>query len=214
MALRPLQAMNPFGVFDGYDTEYKTLKGGEVVTLAAINVGTDLASADANGADGYVGLVTRKRPAITKNLVSGNRPLFLADEGIAGYGTLFGQVVGGVAGQVTNGTVLGPHTAEGSGKVTVWNFPGTYAVTLDAVDTSVNGVVPTNTNISVSTPLYATATGLLTTAAGSRFENIVVARFVEFSTNGSLVTSPKFLVSASGPTASFTEAVILWTVES
>lgn len=217
MALKPLSAHLPLGQFDGKDSDYNVIKGGEVMTLiGTLTTGADLAAADIQ--DGYVGTTSKLRPVATKTLISGSRPLFLADDGIANYGTLFGTLVGGIAGKVvTGGTALGPHSAEGSGKVTLWNQPGMYAVTLDAVDTTaLTGLVPDNAGLNVGSPLYATTAGLLTPALGSAFESVVVARFIEFTANGgTLVNTPNYLVSAlnspSGNAAQkvkFTEAVI------
>jgi len=196
MALKLLQSgSNPLGQFDGVDNEYLTLKGGEV--LGYIQNGT------ARTAVGFI------HPAHT-----GNRPIMLADEGVAGYGTLFGTVVGGVGGQVaTGGTVLGPHTATGSGKVTCWDKPGLYAVSLDACDVDATldwhpgrnlnaftldgedgsgtwsgpGVVP-----PFSTP--GSKAGFLTASNTNVVNN--VASFVSFETNGSLVNTPNKLVAA------------------
>lgn len=217
MALKPLQTMNPYGEFDGKDSELTSLLGGEVVTLGSV----DITAADQHASDtkdGYAGTTTKKRPYITKTLASGVRPLFLADEGIAGYGTLFGSLVGGTVGQNTAGTVIGPHSTAGSGKVTVWNFPGLYAVTLDAVDTTAStGLVPTNSTLVPGAALYATTAGKLTPDAGSAFESVVVARFSEFTTNGSLVNTRVDLVSAlNSPTGGvaakmpFVQANIFW----
>lgn len=221
MALRPLQAHYPLGQFDGYDTETTlgnsdTLLGGEVVTLVNYTfsgtfAGTDDAAYDADGRDGYVGTTRKHRAIATRNLPLDARPLFLADEGANNYGTLFGELVGAVAGKKISGGQLGPHTAAGSGKVTCWDKPGLYAVTLDAVDTAADGLVPGNATLDVGDPITATSTGLLTpvgSAAGS-FDsgNMPVARFVEFSTDGSLVTTPNFLVSSVASVA-FTQVVI------
>lgn len=216
MALKLLQpGTQPLGQFDGYDTEVLTLKGGEVVTFDAVNLtSTDKAAADVF--DGYSAPLVEKRTVVTRNLVSGDRPLMLADDGIAGYGTLFGTVVGGTVGQVvTGGSVLGPHTATGSGKVTCWDKPGLYAVSLDACDTTAStGLTPTNTTLATGAALYATSTGLLTPNSGAAFESFVVGRFVEFATNGSLVNTPNRLVQAlnspsgaSAPAKSFAYAV-------
>jgi hypothetical protein len=217
MALKPLSAQLPLGLFDGKDSDYNTIKGGEVMGLiGTLLTGADNAAADV--LDGYVGTTSKLRPAATKSLVSGMRPLFLSDDGVANYGTSFGTLVGGIAGRVvTGGTSLGPHTAEGSGKVTLWNQPGLYAVTLDAVDTTaLTGLVVDNAGLNVGSPLYATVNGLLTPAIGSAFETQVIARFIEFTANGgTLVNTPNYLVSAlnspSGSAAQkvrFTEAVI------
>lgn len=203
MSLKLLQpGSNPLGQFDGYDASTLLLKGGEVVTLKSVDVpNADKASADVY--DGYINTAgVQKRPVVTSTLTSGDRPLFLADEGITGYGTLFGSVVGGTVGQqVTGGAVLGPHTATGSGKVTCWDKPGLYAVSLDACDTNAStGLQPTNLTINTGSALYATTAGLLTPNSGAAFEAVAVARFVSFDTNGSLVTTPNNLVAAiNGP---------------
>ena len=192
---------DPLGQFDGYDYNFLTLKGGEVVTFASMAVpSTDLAAYDSF--DGYMNPSgTRKRTVVTRTLVSGSRPLMLADDGIAGYGTLFGSVIGGTVGQDTTGTALGPHTAYGSGKVTCWDKPGLYAVSLDACDTDVtNGLQPTNTSLDAGAALTYTSTGLLCTVASSRGVGgaPTIARFVEFDTNGALVNTPTKLVTAAG----------------
>jgi hypothetical protein len=220
MALKPLNTNNatPLGQFDGYDSVVTSFKGGEVASLLFLDItGSDKAAYDVN--DGYVGTSTHRRPAVTFNLTSGIRPLFLADDGTSGYGTLFGSVVGGTVGQVsTGGAELGPHTATGSGKITLWGTPGLYAVTLDAVDTtSSTGLTTTNSSLAGGAALYATSTGKLTPTSGSAFETVVVGRFIEFSTNGSLVNTPDYLVAAlnspsgdvsSARQRSFTQAVI------
>ncbi len=84
---------------------------------------------------------------------------------------------------VTGGAVLGPHTATGSGKITVWHMPGLYSVSLDAADTSSStGLTTTNATLTVGDALYATSAGLLTPDSGSSFEaDVVVGRFVEFA---------------------------------
>jgi hypothetical protein len=216
MSLKLLQpGTQPLGQFDGHDDEYLTLKGGEVVTLASRALSTgDKAAKDSF--DGYV--PPANRAVVTKTLTATSRPLFLADEGITGYGTLFGSVVGGVVGQLTTGAVLGPHTATGSGKVTCWDKPGLYAVSLDAVDTTAGtGLVVTHATLTTGSPLYYTAGGLLTPTLASSPGGAgpVVARFVDFETNGSLVTSTNHMVTAlnspsgsAAPTKNFSFAVI------
>jgi hypothetical protein len=234
MSLKLLQpGIQPLGQFDGYDADFLTLKGGEVVTFGSVptpgqpgitSPGFDKAAYDAF--DGYVNPQTGvgpndlgpRRPVVTRtfagsgalqsvlNQGSAVRPLMLADDGILGYGTLFGAVVGGTVGQQVNGpntytgAILGPHTALGSGKVTCWEKPGLYAVSLDACDTTVaTGLQPTNTSLDVGAALSFTSTGLLTpTASGTPLfsSGANVGRFVEFVTNGSLVTTPNSLVAA------------------
>ena len=198
MALKPLQPGGlPLGQFDGLDSEVLTLKGGEVVTLKSVA----LSANDKGAADVFDGYSrasnVQKRTVVTKTLTSGDRPLMLADEGISGYGTLFGSVIGGNVGQLTTGAVLGPHTATGSGKVTCWDKPGLYAVSLDAVDTTAStGLAPTNTTLDTGAILYATTAGLLTPNSGAAFQAVAVGHFIEFSSNGSLVTTPNRLTQA------------------
>lgn len=233
MSLKLLQpGIQPLGQFDGLDSDVLTLKGGEVVSFTSVTTnsqpgvttaGLDQAAYDAF--DGYVNVSgTFKRPAVTRlwdgthlpsdgyTAVSGvatGRPLFLSDEGITGYGTLFGTVVGGTVGQTVYGpnstvaaaNLLGPHTATGSGKVTCWDKPGLYAVSLDAVDTtSSTGLVPTNTSTLYSgVALGFTSMGLLTPSGSAQDIThglVKVGHFVEFNTNGSLVTTPNYLVAA------------------
>ncbi len=228
MSLKLLQpGTQPLGQFDGLDIDVLTLKGGEVVSFCAVTVsgqpgvttaGQDQAAYDAF--DGYVlQSTTFKRAAVTRlwdgthlpstgnySTTLGGRPLMLADEGITGYGTLFGTVVGGTVGQQVNGpnsvtgAVLGPQTATGSGKVTCWDKPGLYAVSLDNVD---GYLQPTNGALIVGQSLSFTTTGLLTpnytgnpNVIGGFGTGPVVGHFIEFNTNGSLVTTPNFLVAA------------------
>lgn len=219
MSLKLLQpGCQPIGQYDGLDTEVLTLKGGEVVTFSSVLVpSTDKAAADAF-ADGYV--APSSRVVVTKTLSSTSRPLMLADEGITGYGTLFGTVVGGTVGQQVNGpssvtgAVLGPHTATGSGKVTCWEKPGLYAVSLDACDPNVsNGLQPSNPTLTTGFALTYSASGLLTPVGSTLAVGgaPTVARFIEFETNGSLVTTPNSLVAAlnspSGNVSSVTSKV-------
>src|SRR5271165_5245429 len=159
---------NPLGQFDGYFGETLNFKGGEVCTWAAMAYPAPGAGDVDN--DGYVITAMGKAvPGVSRALLtSSSKPLFLSDDGIQGYGTLFGAVVGGMVGQQVNGpyaytgAVLGPHTATASGKVTVWDKQGLYGTTLDAVDTAATGLVPTNATLTVGAGITYTATGLLT----------------------------------------------------
>lgn len=218
MSLKLLQpGIQPLGQFDGVDSEVLTFKGGEVCTFSYVTTsgqpgvttpGQDQAAYDQF--DGYVNASgTFKRPAVTKTHAATSnaaRPLMLADDGITGYGTLFGSVVGGAVGQqVSGGAVLGPHTSTGSGKTTCWDKPGLYAVSLDAVHSSLQ---PTNTTLTGGDALGFTTGGLLTqatnaasvssngSAVGSGGVAVLVGRLVEFNTNQSLVTTPNYLVAA------------------
>lgn len=218
MSLKLLQpGIQPLGQFDGLDADVLSTKGGEIVTFTYVNStgqpgvavsGEDKAAYDSF--DGYVNASgTFKRPAVTKTHAGTSfvaRPLMLSDDGITGYGTLFGSVVGGSVGQVvTGGAVLGPHTATGSGKTTCWDKPGLYGVSLDATHSSLQ---PTNTTLTGGDALGFTTGGLLTQATnaasvsstsdavGSGGVAVVVGRLVEFNTNQSLVTTPNYLVAA------------------
>lgn len=211
MALKPLNPKHePYGVFDALDADVTSFKGGEVVQFTYVSAtGSDKAAKDVF--DGYVSNSAKNRPVVTKTLVANAYPLFLADEGVSGYGTLFGVAVGGTAGQQVSGSALGVHTAYASGKVTLWDGPGLYAVTLDAVDTTAStGLTKTNASLAGNDKLYATSAGLLTPTVGSAVDSTVVGRFIEFTTNGSLVTTPSDLVTGA---TEFTQAVIRFHVE-
>jgi len=220
MALKPLFGKNlPYGQFDGLDSQVTSSLGGEVCTFTYVALATDTHAADVE--DGYMA-AANTRAAVTSTLTTGARPLFLCDEGTSGYGTIFGSLVGATVGQiVTGGAVLGPHTAAGSGKVTLWDAHGMYGITLDAVDTTVNsGLVPTNPALVGGDAIYATAAGLLTPDAGSAFEAVVLGRFIEFAPNGNLVTSSLGQIQglnsptgSSAPGAQFDMAVIHWAPE-
>lgn len=229
MALKLLQpGTQPLGQFDGLDNDVLTIKGGEVVSFAQVTTsgqpgvttgGLDQAAYDAF--DGYVNQGgTFKRPAVSRlwggastlPSTGAQFPLMLADDGILGYGTLFGAVVGGTVGQQVNGpttytgAILGPHTSTGSGKTTCWDKPGLYAVSLDAVDTAATtGLQPTNTSLTVGSSLtFQQSTGLgtggtltpVSTGTNKVSGGTVVAYLVEFNTNQSLVTTPNYLVAA------------------
>ena len=179
MALKLVnQAGNPLGQFDGLDgngstTGFLSLKGGEVVTFGMVvaTAATDKAAYDSF--DGYV--QPNRRPVVTRVLTDASRPLMLADDGISGYGTLFGSVVGGTVGQVsTGGAVLGPHTA--------------------------TGLVPTNGSLTSGFGLTYTTNGLLTPdGSAADAGGPVIGRFIDFETNGSLVTTPNSLAGTLNP---------------
>lgn len=201
MSLKPLQATLPLGQFDGLDAILPTLKGGECVTFSQVTrTGSDKASSDSF--DGYEAATFR--PVVNRYGYSTGvsaapsattRPLMLADEGIAGYGTLFGTVVGGTVGQVsTGGTVLGPHTSAGSGKVTLWSQPGLYAISVDNTAALLQPTVVVAAGTAVYAKLFddLTSSGLLTTDSSGN--GTAVGNFIEFATNGSLVSTPNNLV--------------------
>lgn len=204
MALKILQPTSqPLGQFDGLDADVLLVKGGEVLCFDTVSLtGTDLGASDSF--DGYSndGSAAGVRTVLRLANDGYARPRMLADDGVAGYGTAFGTVVGGTAGQVaTGGTVLGPHTATGSGKLTAWDKGGLYAVSLDACD-----LATTDATLTAGTPLYfytsGSKKGQLCTAAGAVGANSsavgdvgIVGYFVSFETNGSLVNTPNHLVA-------------------
>lgn len=204
--------VNPLGQFDGYTGETLNFNGGEICTWAAMP--WPAAGAQDVDSDGYIPSSTLGKmvPGVSRALLSSTtKPFFLSDEGTKHYGTLFGAVVGGSVGQQVNGpntytgAVLGPHTATGSGKVTIWDKPGLYGVTLDAVDASADGLVPNSTTaLTVGSTLtftgssYSGGAGCLTPVGSSHQVSgaPVVGRLASFETNGSLVTTPQTLVAA------------------
>lgn len=255
MALKLKQAgLQPLGQFDGYDSDYTTILGGEIgffqTVIYKFPGSADLGAYDAF--DGYAGFANYGtnqswvRPAISHTFSSAAlgglgdtspRPLFLLDEGQIGYGTMFGYVVGGVVGQVvpnpsnvttTNTTVLGPTTALASGKVTCWDKPGLYSITLDAVDPAITpGALNSGAAALPGAPVYFMSTGKLTFTAGSAWNGVatsnIVGRFVEFATSGALVTTPNYLANPpvagsagqnwQGFVRKFTEMVISFRIE-
>src|SRR5574343_1989303 len=176
MALRILNpGIEPLGQFDFADGYLLIVKGGEVCTLTALsrtNTASEKAAHDA--LDGYTNYSQNKRAGLTLNIaVNTARPLWLTDGGtgasgiIQGYGTLFGQVIGTSVGLATSGTNLGPHAVLAAGKVTAWDKPGLYAVTLDAVDAdATNGLQPSNVAMVPQKAIYPTILGVLTPTAG------------------------------------------------
>lgn len=209
MALKLLQPGNNPLSFDGYDADFLTIKGGEVGRLMQVpyvnpqSLTSDKASPDSY--DGYHG--TTYRTVVSHTLpttTDAYRPLFLLDEGTNGYGTMYGVVCGGYAGasvpnpsNLAGATNLGFHTALGSGKVTCWDKPGLYAVTLDAVATSVTAT----SSVTTGDALYANTDGQLTLTSGEAHDSgasggpTIVGRFVEFTTNRSLVTTPSWVAN-------------------
>lgn len=187
----------PLGQFDLLDT-VTGLKGGEVMMLALAartNSASEKAAADV--LDGYdYGAAPGQRPA-ARLATTGDvdkLPLCLADDGSSpDYMTMFGQVVGATAG-LGSGSVLGPHTTTGSGKVTLWDKPGLYVVTVDAVHAGVPGA-----SLAPGTTLGFDTNGKLARMA-SAVANSGVASFVEFEggrKTASLVTTPARLVGAA-----------------
>nr|BDD46232.1 hypothetical protein 64 [bacterium] len=173
--LKPLQpGIEPLGQFDIEDDDVSSVVGGEVATLQALDVTSDLYAADVFGDPG-------PQLHLTLSSVSAVRVFYgLVDEGTsaggegsASYGTLFGTVIGAVTGKgtgfgsdSTSGVVVvGPATMRGSGKATLWTKPGLYGVTSDAWEDSTEYDAA-----SLNDPIYGDATaataGKLTTSSG------------------------------------------------
>lgn len=217
MALYILQpGVQPLGQFDFDDTDLPNVVGGDLATLDRTSARTNTSSEKhAADADGYsadlidVGTPTGYRTLfrLADSATETAKPMYLIDDGKTGYGTLFGQVIGVPAGLSTTGTNAGPHTASASGKVTLWDKAGLYAISLDALDT---GVVPYTSGNLYDTPipgdlLYRGAnTGKLSkTQTGSEK---FVAMFVELTNSRSLVNTPAALV---GSTSSLFDRIVV-----
>jgi hypothetical protein len=213
MALKTYQpGLYPMGQFDLLDGYYSLVKGGEIGTFFAAsrtNSTSEKAARDAR--DGYTNATDVKRAAIAPRVnATTARPLFLLDEGTTGYGTLFGQVIGGPAGLATSGTNLGPQTFYASGKVTCWGTPGLYGVSVDAVDTSADGLVLTNSSCDPGAKVQPQNDGVLTLSTAGTAVDVTVGRFSEFNTSPFLVSTPASLVGAA---ESATEVVFHYHVE-
>jgi len=198
MALYPVQpGIQPLGMFDVKDTVLSGLKGGEVMTLGAEGVtNTTSETAAFDVLDGYTFATPAKRPVAVLASVATHAFVALADEGTGpDYFTMLGTVVGGKTGLVVSGGATnGPHTATASGKVTLWDKPGLYEVTTDAlpVDFASSALVP-GTSV-----LGFTSTGKLQRSGGADVQtDSGCAVFVEFAHSSSLVTTPAHLVGAS-----------------
>ena len=201
MALHILQpGIEPIGHFDLIDSYQSALLGGEVGTVFGVtrtNTSTEVAAYDAR--DGYDHVSNVHRVGVANSInASTARPLWLLDEGTLGYGTLFGQVIGTPAGLSTTGTNIGPHTAAGSGKVTCWDKPGIYAVSVDAVNTAADGLTLTSSiTLSPGLEIRCLKSGKLTPVGSTGAVAVEVGRFLEFETSPYLVRTPNSLVGAT-----------------
>lgn len=187
MALFLLQAgVQPIGEFDVLNTDAAAILGGELMTLdvaAKTNSASESAAYDVM--DAYVGANQR----VVARIADGSddsKIMYLADEGTKFYGVMFGTIVGGPVGLSPAGANLGPSTLTGSGKVTCWDKPGMYGVSLDAVSTVfVQDQLP-------GALLYRGSDGRLSTAGTAK-----VGAFIELSDSGVLVITPPRLVGAA-----------------
>jgi len=195
-----IQPLGQFDCLDGYlDGTYDTILGGEVGTVygaSRTNTADEKAAKDA--LDGYTNATDVLRVAVANSIEAyTQRPLWLLDDGTLGYGTLFGQVIGTPAGLLTTGTNLGPHTAAASGKITCWDKPGLYAISVDAVSTAADGIVLTNAACDPGTAIRPLANGTLGLTSTAGVLAVTVGRFLEFETSPFLVTTPPSLVGAT-----------------
>jgi hypothetical protein len=178
--------VQPLGQYDGSSTFAP--KGGEVGVLQSIGV-------NATGNQ-----ILTVRAATTGD----TGPFFLVDDGTAGYGTLFGNTVvrtstGFTAGSYS-GVPIGPPTYTGSGKLTLWDKPGLYAVTLDAL-------IDSEATLKAASPgaglTVDPATGKLMLgdpAAGSHFAKVITFKFDEglVTTGGAVVPQKKLVIAFNG----------------
>ncbi len=172
MSLSILQpGCQPLGQFDGYFDEGFAPVGGEVGVL--ISTGVD--------ADGFQKLAAR-------GATTGDTgPFFLIDDGKAGYSQHFGGVVvktdTGFSGGVDAAVRLGPASYEASGKLTLWDKPGLYAVSLDACydnEAALKAAVP-----GEALTVDPTSSKLMLGDMGTG----VLATVVQFKVNDTLVTT-------------------------
>jgi hypothetical protein len=226
MALFLLQpGIQPLGQFDVLNTDASTIVGGMIGTWSVASLtDTSTETADADVFDGYTspyisesagpgnpgtttGNTTGYRPVIriaSNTTLDENKAMYLMDEGTANYGTLFGSIIGMYN---PSGTVVGPNTMTGSGKVTIWDKPGMFAVSFEACYSNKN-VTNGALEAGQDTPLpgdllyrhvadgkicrLATATDNGGTAANNK-----IATYVEHASKGALVNTPAKLVGAT-----------------
>lgn len=189
MALLMVQeGLSPAGQYDNLDG-YSPL-GGEVYVLYSKGV-------DANSFQ-----VVSARPAVTGD----GYAFFLVDDGLTGYGVLFGNTVTKTATGFSSGldsaTRLGPATQVGSGKLTLWDKPGLYAVTLDALfdgETALKAALP-GAALTCASGTGKLKLGAMT--AGAPLATVVTYKIDEaLVTTGGAVVAHKKLVVRFNPAA-------------
>ena len=199
MGLKLLQpSLRTLGQFDLLDSDLSTLEGGCYVELEVAGA-TEGYAADV----GQVGPLepaagpTKAFSALTFGLATkttGNMG-GLADDGTTGYGTLYGTIIGGTAGQGTGlgaqpakGVVtVGPTSALASGKVTVWHAPGLYGVDSAAL-ASAN---PIDTDTVLNADIFSNSGFLTDASSGAQ-----VAIYVGSVTDSSLVSTSERAVTS------------------
>lgn len=195
MALKLLQpSLRPLGQFDLKDDD--TIVGGECVSLAT---GTGRAASDVTSAGPFSAGTTQLNFALGE--FSRGTLCGLADDGTNGYGTHFGSIIGGTAGQgvsvqlntgyATAGSVVtvGPASHVASGKVTVWHAPGLYAVNSEPL--AAQGDVPdalTATHNSGST--VDVETDMVTSAAACVIGSATAVNASIFAASNGKLYSP------------------------
>jgi len=186
------------------DDDASFVRGGEIGVFEVFNVVTDFYAAD----------VFSVGPTIHVSLdsVANAGELYgLVDEGTTGYGTLYGSIIGTTTGKGTgfgdSSTVgvitVGPATARGSGKVTLWTKPGLYGTTSDGW-TSASEFTAASLNGDVfGDAADGTNDGKLTTTSASNGEQ--VALFLGRVNDTSLVSTTN---AAAGGTAQVEYAAV------
>lgn len=197
----------PLGQMDCVDTEISSLLGGEVMTLTSVASANSASEKHAADDDGYLydaSGTLLNRVASVRASAAASVPLYLCDDGTTGYGTMFGQTIGVPAGLSTTGTNLGPHTAAASGKVTLWDKPGRYAVTTDALAADFISAIPSTGLFPGEVLGFGSSTDLAKLAHNACANKIAgsgVAYFVEFKPRPGLVNTPARLVQVGAPNA-------------
>lgn len=187
MALLMVQeGVSPVGQYDAYSAFSPV--GGEVGVL--ISTGTTT--------DGYQILAVR-------GATTGDQgPFYLVDDGTKGYGTLFGNTVvetdtGFVSGSDT-ATRLGPASYKASGKLSLWDKPGLYAVTLDALfdsEATLKAALP-GAHLTVDATSSKLKIGNMAAgASGAPLATVVTFKVDEslVTTGGSVVNHKKLVIS-------------------
>jgi hypothetical protein len=212
MALYILQpGLQSLGDFDLLDTDLSLVTGGELAVLdktSRLNTSSEKAAADvfdgyvADGANVGTRVVARLADGYSDSFLDASKgdikvepwkTFYLIDDGTAKYGTMLGGLIGSPVGLGTAVSAnLGPHTAAASGKVTLWDKPGLYAVSLDAVSAGLGDL--NDTPLPGDLIYREHNTGKLTSLSDTEDK---VAMFVEMTSNRSLVNTPGRLVGAT-----------------
>lgn len=191
--------IEPVGQWDVEDDDVALIVGGEVGILTALDEATDAYAAD----------VWAPGPKIHVSIgdVASDGQLYgLVDEGISGYGTSFGTLIGATTGQgtgfgeksTTGVVVMGPSTIRGSGKVTLWTKPGLYGVTHDAwASESEFGAMALNGDVFGHAE-DGTLDGKLTSTSTSNGQQVALS--IGLSTDTSLVSTTNAAAGADNLT--------------